>query len=128
VWSTRSCAWSTTLFLLAAALLFGGAAGNWFASEQGLLAQMLQLATGSLIMGATVSVAGSLLFGRNPVRWGVGMPMVVYLAGALLAFVTGLDGATTLLCSAPLMLGVSFASGVMSAFLIDGILPRPQKA
>jgi len=81
-----------------------------------------------MLMGAAVSMAGSLLFGRNPIRWGMGMPFLVYLGGVLMAMVLGHHGASLLLYSAPLMLGVAFAAGVMSSFLIDGIFSRPEEA
>jgi hypothetical protein len=127
-WLARSCPWCATLFVLGAALLFGEAAGNWFASDNGLLMRLLQLAAGSMLMGAAVSMTGSLLFGRNPIRWGMGMPFLVYFGGLLMAAIFGKDGASTLLYSAPLMLGLAFASGVMSAFLVDGFARRSVKA
>lgn len=126
-WLARSCPWCATLFVLGAALLFGGAAGNWFASEAGLPMRLLQLAAGSMLMGAGVSMTGSLLFGRNPIRWGMGMPFLVYFGGLLMAVVFGRDGASMLLYSAPLTLGLAFASGVMSAFLVDGVASRAAK-
>jgi len=116
------------LFVMVAAFLFGGAAGNWFHSENGVAFRLLQLAAGSMLMGSAVSMAGSLLFGRNPVRWGMGMPFLVYLGGLLMALVFGHEGATMVLYAAPLMLGLSIAAGVMSAFLVDGVFPRGAKA
>lgn len=127
-WKARSCPWCATLFVISAALLFGGAAGNWFNADTGVVLRLLQLAGGSVLMGAAVSMIGSLLFGRNPIRWGMGMPFLVYLGGLLMATIFGHEGATLLLYSAPLMLGVSFASGVMSAFLIEGVFGREEKA
>lgn len=127
-WLARSCPWCATLFVLGAALLFGGAAGNWFASDGGLLIRLLQLAAGSMLMGAGVSMIGSLFFGRNPIRWGMGMPLLVYFGGLLMATIFGKTGASMLLYSAPLMLGLAFASGVMSAFLVDGVARRPVRA
>jgi hypothetical protein len=123
--------WAVSLFVLAMALLFGGAAGDWFAADLvngGWLARGLQLSAGVLTMGILTSAFGSLIFGRNPVRWGIGMPLVVYLAGAALAVVTGREGAMALLFGAPLFLGLSFAAGVMIAFLIDGVFARNPRA
>lgn len=123
--------WTVSLYVLAMALLFGGVAGNWFAADLvngSWLARGLQLGGGALAMGALTATFGSLIFGRNPVRWGIGMPLVVYLAGAALALATGRDGAMALLFGAPLFLGLSFAAGVLSAFLIDGLFARNPRA
>ncbi|QJE97693.1 hypothetical protein [Luteolibacter luteus] len=127
-WLARSCPWFATLFVLGAAVLFGGAAGNWFASDGGLWVRLLQLGAGSMLMGAGVSMTGSLLFGRNPIRWGMGIPFLVYSGGLLMAVIYGKDGAAMLLYSAPLMLGLAFAAGVMSAFLVDGVVKRAAKS
>jgi hypothetical protein len=128
--SGRGCGLSGTLFVLCAGLLFGGAAGAWFTAGEGvsLLVRGLQLATGSLAMGVMVAVAGSLLFGRNPIRWGMGVPVMVYLAGMLVALVTGREGSVGLLYGAPLFLGMTIAAGMVTAFLIDGIFGRPEAA
>jgi hypothetical protein len=115
------------LFVLAAMLLFGGAAGNWFANEagnEGLLLKGFQLAAGSVVMGLLVAVPGSMLFGRNAIRWGMGMPVLVYLGGSFMAFVAGREGAAGLLFGAPLLLGLAIAAGVMGAFAIDGLFAR----
>jgi hypothetical protein len=129
--ATRSNEGSITLFVLISALLFGGAAGNWFGTglvTESFVLRCLQLSAGAMVMGAVVSVLGSLLFGRNPIRWGVGMPLMIYLGGTLMALVLGRDGAISLLYGAPLFLGLSFAAGVMSAFLMDGAISRGQRA
>ena len=120
--ASRTCKWSTSLFVLASALLFGGVAGNWFSTgfSESFVVRALQLSVGTLGMGAVVATLGSLIFGRNPVRWGIGMPFLVYLGGTLMALVSGRDGAISLVYGAPLFLGLSFAAGVMSAFFIDG--------
>lgn len=123
--------WAVSLFVLAMALLFGGAAGDWFAADlvdRSWLARSLQLSAGAVTMGLFTASLGSLIFGRNPVRWGIGMPLVVYLVGGALALVTGREGAMALLYGAPLFLGLAFASGVMSAFLIDGVFARNPRA
>jgi hypothetical protein len=128
--AAKSGKWSASVFVLASALLFGGAAGNWFGtglSSDSLAIRTLQLSAGSLGMGAVVAIFGSMIFGRNPIRWGIGMPFLVYLGGTMMALVAGRDGASTLLYGAPLFLGLSFAAGVMSAFLIDGLFARGQR-
>lgn len=83
------------------------------------------LAAGTIVMGSLVAIAGSLLFGRNPIRWGMGMPFVVYGLGMLMALASGRDGAIGLLYGAPLFLGVAMAAGVTTTFLIDLISSRP---
>jgi hypothetical protein len=126
-WLGRGCGGCEVLFVLAAMLLFGGAAGNWFSVQHAggqMLLRCLQLAAGSAVMGLLVAVPGSLLFGRNPIRWGMGMPVLVYLGGAFMAFVSGRDGAAGLLFGAPLLLGLAIAAGVMGAFAVDGLLVR----
>lgn len=125
-WLGRGCGSCEVLFVLGAMLLFGGAAGTWFkqSPEAGVWLRALQLAAGSVAMGSLVALPGSLMFGRNPIRWGIGMPVLVYLGGSLMAFVSARDGASGLLLGAPLLLGVAIAAGVMAAFAIDGLLPR----
>jgi len=125
-WLGRGCGSCEVLFVLGAMLLFGGAAGTWFKQwpEGGLWFRGLQLVAGSLAMGVMVALPGSLMFGRNPIRWGMGMPVLVYLGGSLMAWVSGRDGATGLLLGAPLLLGVAIAAGVMAAFVIDSLLLR----
>lgn len=126
----KSGKWSATFFVLAAALLFGGAAGNWFSIElagESFALRALQLSAGAIGMGAIVSVFGSLFFGRNPIRWGMGMPLLVYIGGTLLALVSGREGAITLLYGSPLFLGLSFAAGVTSAFFVEAVFARGQR-
>lgn len=130
-WLGRGCNWASALFLLAVALIFGGVAGSWFSAEHaggGLLFRFFQLATGSVVMGLAVSVPGSLLFGRNPIRWGMGMPILVYAGGVLMALVAERAGISGLIWGAPLYLGFAIAAGVMGAFLIDGIFSRSRPA
>lgn len=114
------------MFVLCSALFFGGAAGPWFAAAEGtsLWVHGLQIATGSMAMGVLVSLVGSLLFGRNPIRWGMGVPFMVYLAGMLVALVCGHDGSLRLLYGAPIFLGMAIAAGMVASFLIDGIFGR----
>jgi hypothetical protein len=128
-WVGRGCNWASAFFLLAVAMVFSGVAGNWFSAEHaggGLLFRFLQLATGSVAMGLAVAVPSSLLFGRNPIRWGMGMPILVYAGGVLMALVAGRAGISGLILGAPLYLGFAIAAGVMGAFLIDGIFSRPR--
>jgi len=79
-------------------------------------------------MGVVVSIAGSFLFGRNPVRWGMGVPFMVYLAGMLVALISGHHGSLGLLYGAPLFLGMAIAAGVVTGYLIDGIFTRSATA
>lgn len=127
----RVCKTCGVLFVLVAMLLFGGAAGDWFAVElsSGVFwVRCLQLSMGASLMGALVAIPGSLLFGRNPIRWGMGMPLMVYVGGTLMALLTDRSGATALLFSAPLLIGFAIAAGVMGAFCVDGFAPRSSKA
>ncbi|MCW1884291.1 hypothetical protein OKA04_06075 [Luteolibacter flavescens] len=118
------------MFVLSAAFLFGGAAGPWFAVADGTSTLMhgTHLAAGTILMGILVAVAGSLLFGRNPIRWGMGVPFAVYLGGMLVALVSGHADSVGLLYGAPLFLGVAIAAGTTASFLIDGVFSRPETA
>lgn len=130
-WVGKGCNWAAALFLLASALSFGGVTGNWFSAEHaggGILFRFLQLTTGSAVMGLMVAVPGSLLFGRNPIRWGMGMPILVYAGGVLLALMAGRAGVSGLILGAPLYLGFAIAAGMMGAFLVDGIFSRVRTA
>ncbi|WP_265595043.1 hypothetical protein [Haloferula sp. BvORR071] len=123
----KSGKWAVSLFVLVSALLFGGVAGDWFAADLvdgSWISRALQMSGGTLAMAVFTAGLGSLIFGRNPVRWGIGMPFLVYLGGGALAVVTGREGAMTVLYGAPLFLGLAFAAGMMSTFLIDGVFPR----
>ncbi|WP_193214532.1 hypothetical protein [Luteolibacter marinus] len=116
---------------MSAVLVFGGAAGTWYTSgltSGGWLARGLQLSAGSAVMGASVAVLGSLLFNRNPIRWGMGMPVVVYFGGIFIGLVSGFEGVRGLLIGSPVFLGVSIAAGVLAAFLVDGPLARSEDA
>lgn len=130
-WVGRGCRWGALLFSLAVAMVFGGVGGHWFDARHadgGLLFRILQLSAGSLAMGAVLSIPGSLFFGRNPVRWGMGMPVLVYLAGVLIALSTGRAGVSGLVYGAPLLMGLSIAAGTMGAFLVDGAFGRQETA
>ncbi len=109
-----------TVIAVAAALVFGGAAGDWFApDEHGRLGQFFTMAGGTMLMAAAVCLAGSLVSGRNPVFWGIGMPLLVYGAGSFCAFVTGGHGVAMFLFGAPLFCGLAILSGVICAYLVD---------
>lgn len=110
----------STVIAVVAALLFGGAAGVWFApDDSGWLGQMLRMGSGSMAMAALVSSSGTLLSGRNAIYWGIGMPLLVYAAGAFCAFISGHAGATMFLFGAPLFCGLSVAGGMLASFAMD---------
>jgi hypothetical protein len=110
-----------SLVAFAGAVLFGGAAGVWFAPGDSLsgLMHVLLVAGGSVLMGALVCLSGSLVAGRKPIFWGAGMPFLVYFAGTIFALLSGYAGAGTLLLGGPLFVGLAIAAGVMVAFLLD---------
>jgi hypothetical protein len=109
-----------TVIAVAAALVFGGAAGAWFSPDPSLgLPQVLRVALGTIAMASLVSLAGTLMAGRNAIFWGVGMPLLVYLAGSFCAFISAHAGASLFLLGAPLFCGLAIASGVMTAFVAD---------
>lgn len=54
----------------------------------------------------------------------MGVPFMVYLAGMLVALVSGHDGSLGLIYGAPLFLGTAIAAGMVTSFLIDGIFGR----
>ena len=110
----------STVIAMVAALLFGGAAGVWFApDDSGWLGQVLRMGGGSLAMAALVSVSGTLLAGRNAIFWGVGMPLLVYAAGAFCAFISAHEGAAMFLFGAPLFCGLAVAGGMLASFAMD---------
>lgn len=110
----------STLIALVAALIFGGAAGVWFApQDSGWMGQVLRISGGSMAMAALVSISGTLLSGRNAIYWGVGMPLLVYAAGAFCAFISGHAGAAMFLFGAPLFCGFSVAGGMLASFAMN---------
>lgn len=110
----------STVIAMVAALLFGGAAGVWFApDDSGWIGQMLRMSGGAMAMAALVSVSGSLLAGRNAIYWGVGMPLLVYAAGSFCAFISGHAGASMFLFGAPLFCGFTVAGGMLASFALD---------
>ena len=109
-----------TVIAVAAAMVFGGAAGAWFApGDSGWIGQALKMAGGSMLMAALVCAAGSMLAGRNAIFWGVGMPLLVYGAGAFCAFISGHAGALMFVFGAPLFCGLSVMAGALTAFAAE---------
>lgn len=110
----------TTVIAFGGALLFGGAAGVWFApGESGWLGQAFAMALGSMAMAFLVSLCGSLLAGRNATFWGMGMPMLVYITGTVFALLSGHAGAGLFVFGAPVFTGLAIAAGVMTAYAVD---------
>jgi hypothetical protein len=110
----------TTVIAFGGALLFGGAAGVWFApGESGWPGQALAMALGSLAMAFVVSLSGSLLAGRNAIFWGMGMPLLVYITGTVFALLSGHAGAGLFILGAPVFMGLTIAAGVMTAYAVD---------
>ena len=102
------------------AILFGGGAGIWFAAgASGWMGQVLVISAGSMLMGAMISLCGSLLAGRNPVFWGIGMPLLVYVTGTVFALLSGYAGAAMLFYGTPVFMGLAITAGVLVAFVVD---------
>lgn len=102
------------------AIVFGGGAGTWFAAgASGWMGQALVISAGSMLMAAMVSLFGSLLAGRNPVFWGIGMPLLIYVCGTVFALLSGHAGAAMLFYGAPVFMGLAITAGVMVAFAVD---------
>jgi hypothetical protein len=120
LWTGTREGFVATVIAVVAALIFGGAAGAWFASDPSLgMPQWLRIALGTIAMASLVSLTGSLMAGRNAIFWGVGMPLLVYVAGSFCAFISAHAGASLFLLGAPLFCGLAIASGVMTAFVVD---------
>jgi len=107
-----------TVIAVVAALLFGGAAGVWFGQDD-WFTRSLVIAGGTMVMAAAVCLAGSLLCGRNPIFWGIGMPLLVYGAGSFCALVSAGSVATTFLLGAPAFCGLAIVAGVMTAYSLE---------
>jgi hypothetical protein len=107
-----------TVIAIVASLVFGGAAGVWFGHED-WLARSLAIAGGTMAMASAVCFAGSLFTGRNPIFWGIGMPLLVYFAGTMCALISGYAGATSFLLGAPAFCGLAIAAGVMTAYALE---------
>jgi hypothetical protein len=116
------------MFLLCAIILFGGAGGPWFSltADAAWYYHGLLLATGTMLMGGTVALSASYLFGRHPVRWGIALPFLVYLGGTAVALLTGRAGCLGLLLGAPLFSGLAIAAGTVTTYLIDIAFTRPE--
>ena len=109
-----------TVIAVVGSMLFGGAAGIWFTAEgAGWFGEAMRMAGGTLGMASLVTLAGSLITGRNPIFWGVGMPLLVYAAGSLCAFMSAGAGASMFLFGAPVFCGLAILAGLMTAFAID---------
>jgi hypothetical protein len=109
-----------TMIAFGGALLFGGAAGVWFApGDSGWPGQALVMAGGSIAMAFLVSLCGSLLAGRNAIFWGTGMPLLVYVTGTVFALLSGHAGAGLFIFGAPVFMGLAIAAGVMTAYVVD---------
>lgn len=120
LWTGTRDGITASVVAFAGAVLFGGAAGVWFEpGDSGLLVHALILALGSLLMGALVCLSGSLVAGRKPIFWGVGMPFLVYFAGTIFALLSGYAGAGMLLLGGPVFVGLAITAGVMMAFVLD---------
>ncbi|PAW66858.1 MAG: hypothetical protein B9S38_13120 [Verrucomicrobiia bacterium Tous-C4TDCM] len=72
-----------------------------------------------MAMAALVSLTGSFLAGRNAIYWGVGMPLLVYVAGSFSAFISGHAGAAMFLVGAPLFCGLAVLGGMLATFAVD---------
>ena len=107
-----------TVIAITASLVFGGAAGVWF-DQADWFVRSLVIAGGTMFMAALVCLAGSLLCGRNPIFWGIGMPLLVYFAGSFCALISVGTIATTFLLGAPAFCGLAIVAGVMTAYALE---------
>ena len=115
----------STVVVMAAALLFGGSAGAWFAPHHSAwLEQAVRMSAGAFSMAFLVALAGSLLAGRNAIYWGVGMPLIAYGAGAFCALIAGHAGAAMFFFGAPVFCGLAILGGVLGAFAFDRVAGR----
>jgi hypothetical protein len=114
----------STVIVMAAAMLFGGSAGLWFApGGESWLEQAIRMAAGSFVMAVLVSLTGSLIAGRNAIYWGVGMPLIAYGAGAFCALISGHAGSAMFFFGAPVFCGLAVLGGLIAALAVDrGIL------
>ena len=107
-----------TVIAIVSSLVFGGAAGVWF-GQSDWFTRSLIIAGGTMFMAAMVCLAGSLLCGRNPIFWGIGMPLLVYVAGSFCALVSVGTVATTFLLGAPAFCGLAIVAGLMTAYALE---------
>jgi hypothetical protein len=106
-------------------VLFSGAVVNWFAPGLvggGWLGHALQLSAGAAVMGGLVALLGNVFLCRHAIRWGVLMPLLVLFMGSLVAMFSGRAGALELFLGVPLLGGVSVAGGLVTSFLVNGVL------
>lgn len=107
-----------TVIAILASLAFGGAAGVWF-DQQDWFMRCLVAAGGAMLMAAAVCLAGSLLCGRNPIFWGIGMPLLVYFAGTFCGLISAGAVAMTFVLGAPAFCGLAIVAGVMTAYSLE---------
>lgn len=107
-----------SVIAIIASLVFGGAAGVWFGQDDWFVRSLI-IAGGTMLMASAVCLAGSLLCGRNPIFWGIGMPLLVYFAGSFCALVSAGTVATTFLLGAPAFCGLAIVAGVMTAYALE---------
>ena len=107
-----------TVIAIVSSLVFGGAAGVWFGQGDWFVRSLI-IAGGTMLMAALVCLAGSLLCGRNPIFWGIGMPLLVYFAGSFCALLSAGTVATTFLLGAPAFCGLAIVAGVMTAYALE---------
>ncbi|MCW1926598.1 hypothetical protein OKA05_28860 [Luteolibacter arcticus] len=107
-----------TVIAIIASLIFGGAGGVWFDQDDWFV-RSLTMAGGTMIMSGVVCLAGSLLCGRNPIFWGIGMPLLVYFAGTFCALVSAGAAASSFLLGAPAFCGLAIVAGVMTAYALE---------
>jgi hypothetical protein len=119
-WTGTPEGFISMLIILAGALLFGGAAGNWFAAgDAGLFQQLLKISVVTAGMGVAVSLLGTFLAGKNAILRGMTMPILVYVTGTLFALFAGKAGSLLLLAGAPVFCGFAIATGVLTAYLAE---------
>lgn len=121
--SVRPLAGADWWIVATAALLFGGVAGAWYAPTGigGSWFQALRLSSGVVVLALAVAGSGTLICGRNAIRWGVGMPLAAYFAGTLLAVAAGQGQAMGLVFGAPVFAGLTIAAGLVATYAVDGL-------
>ncbi|MCW1884290.1 hypothetical protein OKA04_06070 [Luteolibacter flavescens] len=107
-----------TVIAVVASLVFGGAAGVWFGQDDWFIRSLI-IAGGTMLMASLVCFIGSMCSGRNPIFWGIGMPLLVYVAGSFCALLSAGAVATTFLLGAPAFCGLAIVAGVMTAYAME---------